>query len=188
MVPMLFGLITFVAGALFGGIVNCLTARYAAFKESKGVALAIRAEMEALVGLANFRGYVGLTDAIIIRLGDASHQLDLNDVFSINITQDYFSVFSALSPKLGLLGPLATDVVLVYAGTKSLFEDINALRERSRPVLEGREKVTIEQARAYLLFVTISINQLLKETIQMGTKTIAALADFAERRWLKIFC
>jgi len=187
MIAILFGLFTFIAGALFGGIVNGLVGRYAAFKESKGVALAIRAEIEALIRLATFRDYIGITDAIVVRLNDPSHRLDPNDVFSIRLTQDYFSVFNALSPKLGLLGPLASQVVLAYAGTKSLFEDIAALREQSQPVLEGRQNLTVDQARAYLLLMTRSINRLLKETIKIGTETAQVLGNFAERRWLRIF-
>lgn len=186
-VQTLIGLLVFIAGVLLGGVVNGLVGRYAVFKESKGVALAIRAEIEALVRLATYRNYVGLTDAIIVRLKDSTHVLDVLDVFFIQITQDYFSVFHALSPKIGLLGPLSSNVVLVYAGAKSLFEDILMLREQSQPVIEGRQTVAAEQAREYLLQKTVSINQLLKETVTIGTNTANALGAFAERRWLYVF-
>jgi hypothetical protein len=71
-VKALVGLLAFIAGTLLGGVVNALVGRYAAFKESKGVALAIRAEIEALVRLATYRNYIALTDAIIVR-SERSH-------------------------------------------------------------------------------------------------------------------
>jgi hypothetical protein len=186
-VKALVGLLAFIAGTLLGGVVNALVGRYAAFKESKGVALAIRAEIEALVRLATYRNYIALTDAIIVRLNDPTHVIDISDVFSVRVEEDYFSVFHALSPKLGLLGPLASSVVLAYAATKSLLDDLHSLRDMAQPVVEGQRTVSAEQARAYLLQVTVAINQLLRETVTIGTNTANALGAFAERRWLYVF-
>jgi hypothetical protein len=60
-------------------------------------------------------------------------------------------VFHALSPKVGLLGALAADVVITYAATKSLFEDIGRLREAAKPVLEGIRPVQPAHDMAFLL-------------------------------------
>jgi hypothetical protein len=35
---------------------------------------------------------------------------------TFRVTQDYFTVFHALCPKIGLLGPLSGQVVLLYMG------------------------------------------------------------------------
>ena len=45
---LLASVLIFIAGALLGGAVNALVERYAVFKESKGVALAVQAEMNAV--------------------------------------------------------------------------------------------------------------------------------------------
>ena len=186
-ISLLFGLITFLVGTLLGGVVNMLAGQYAVFKESKGVALAIRAELQSLVKLAALRNYAAVSDAIIKRLGDPSHTPEQSDVFSMHITQDYFSVFHALSPRLGLLGPLASNVVFTYAATKALVEDVRSLREQAVPCVEGRSTVTAEQVRALLLERTCSLNQLIKETMRIGVDTVNVLAAFAERRWLGTF-
>jgi hypothetical protein len=51
------GALVFIAGALLGGVVSAAVQRYAAFKESKGVALALRAEIQALLTVARYRNY-----------------------------------------------------------------------------------------------------------------------------------
>ena len=78
-------------------------------------------------------------------------------------------------------------MVLAYAATKSLLDDLHSLRDMAQPVVEGRRTVSAEQARAYLLQVTVAINQLLRETVTIGTNTANALRAFAERRWLYVF-
>jgi hypothetical protein len=181
------GLLVFVAGALIGGVVHALVERYAVFKESKGVAMALRAEINAFLGLVTFRDYVAITDRMIVRLRDRTHVVDLADVFLIRIAQDYFSVFHALSPKIGLLGPLGRDVVLTYAAAKALLEDIALVREESQAVIEGRKNPTPDQIRASLLEATTQINRLLREAMAIATNTSAALEAFADRRWLCIF-
>ncbi len=186
-IALLFGLVTFLAGTLLGGVVNMLAGQYAVFKESKGVALAVRAELESLVKLAILRNYAAVTDTIIKKLSDPSHTPEVFDIFSMHITQDYFTVFHALSPKLGLLGSLASNVVFTYAGTKALVEDVRSLREQALPFVEGRSTVTAEQVRTLLLERTCSLNQLIKETLRIGVDTVNALAAFAERRWLCTF-
>jgi hypothetical protein len=60
--------LSLIVGLLLGGVVNAAVQRYAAFKESKGVALALRAEIQALVKVATFRNYIGITDTMIARL------------------------------------------------------------------------------------------------------------------------
>jgi hypothetical protein len=190
--PVLTAIVVFIAGALVGGSVNALVERYAVFKESKGIALAIQAEMDGLVTLATYRKYVTLIDAMIVRLQNPSHVLSEQDVFFIQITQDYFSVFHALSPKIGLLGALARDVVLAYSATKSLFEDIARLREEAKPVLDAIAQLRVgmepplrpEYHRTFLLEMTTSISTTLKESLGLAVKTSVKLGAFANRRWL----
>jgi hypothetical protein len=185
--PLLGAALVFIAGLLLGGVVNAAVQRYAAFKESKAVALALRAEIQALLRLATYRDYVALTDAMIVRLRDLSHVLNASDFALIRITQDYFSVFHALSPKIGLLGPLGENVVLAYSATKALFEDFATLYEEGRPYLEGTKTAAAEEIRAYLLEVSTRINQLLRVVVNRGTNTRDALGAYANRRWLRVF-
>lgn len=177
--------LTFIAGAIVGGVVDAAFRRYEVFREAQGVASAIRAEIDALVRLARFRQYVELSEGIIARLQEESYVPREHDVFAIQITQDYFSVFNALSPKIGLLGgSLASSVVLAYASTKSWFEDIAQLRERTLPFLDGSKTIPANEARTFLLSATRQINGLLKEALEIAVSTSAALESFAARRWL----
>lgn len=185
----LIGVLAFIAGTLLGGVVNALVKQYAVFKESKGVALALKAELNALLNLVRFRKYIANTDAIIVRLQDPTHVLDKADVFFVRIAQDYFSVFHAVTPKIGLLGPLGSDIVLVYAAAKSLVEDMVYLTEETQAYLEGRRPTPADQdpLRPFLLQQTGQINALLKEAVRIAAKATEDLGAFAEKRWLRIF-
>ena len=183
----LFGVLVFIAGALLGGAVNALVQRYAVFKESKGVALALQAEMSAVLRLVAFRNYIAGTDAILVRLRDPTHVVDLGDLFLVRAEEDYFSVFHAVAPKIGLLGPLGGDVVLVYAAAKSLLEDIKFLRDEGQAFLEGRRTVTPDQVRAFLLQQTTPVNGLLREAVNLATQAVANLGTFANKRWFRLF-
>jgi hypothetical protein len=96
---------------------------------------------------------------MIARLSDPTHELNPSDFVTMRITQDYFSVFHALSPKIGLLGPLGEKIVLAYSATKALFEDIATLREEIRPYIEGTKSALPDEIQAYLLRATTGVNQ-----------------------------
>ena len=185
---LLASVLIFIAGALLGGAVNALVERYAVFKESKGVALAVQAEMNAVLRLVEFRQYLPGMDAIIVRLRDPTHVVDLSDLFLIRAEEDYFSVFHAVAPKIGLLAPFSGDVVLVYAAAKSLLEDMKFLRDEGQSYLEGRRQhVPPDQIRAFLLYQTTQINGLLRQAVTLATQSVANLNAFANKRWFWVF-
>ena len=72
-----------------------------------------------------------------------------------------------------------------YASTKSWFEDIAQLRERTLPFLDGSKTIPANEARTFLLSATRQINGLLKlSALEIAVSTSAALESFAARRWL----
>jgi hypothetical protein len=98
-------------GALLGGVVRAAVDRYASFVESKGMAVALRAEVEAILQLVEARRYLSEVTEHISRLQNPTSTPTLDDVFNIRVSQDYFVVFHALCPKIRLLGPLSGQVV-----------------------------------------------------------------------------
>jgi hypothetical protein len=173
-----------IAGAVIGGIVNVVVRSYERFKESQGMALALKSEIEALVKLATFRQYVPLLDAMIARLNDPQHQPVIDDMFAVRITQDYFSTFHSLSEKIGLLGPLAADVTLAYSAMKSLFEDIAQSYELFERWLDGRPlPATPLNVRERLLSLNGSIRNLMVSCMNQGTLVGAALQARADQRF-----
>jgi hypothetical protein len=94
-------------GALLGGVVRAAVDRYAVFVESKGMAVALRAEIEAILQIVEARQYLSLVTRRIERLQNPTYTPTLDDVFNIRVSQEYFVVFHALCPKIGLLGPLS---------------------------------------------------------------------------------
>ena len=182
--PVLFSVLVFITGTLLGGAVNALVERYSVFKEAKGVALALQAEMNAVLRMAALRQYGAGSDAILVRLRDPTHVVGIEDLFWVRGEEDYFSVFHAVAPKIGLLGPLGGDVVLVYAAAKSILEDLRFLRDEGQAFLEGRRNVTPEQVRAFLLQQMTEINALLTGAVKLATEAAADLGTFANRRWL----
>src|SRR5438046_3923535 len=80
-------------GALLGGVISALTSRYAAFKEAKGIAAALHSEIGSILRMIERRQYVEGMMVVIARLTDRAYVPNANDVPSISVTQDYFSVF-----------------------------------------------------------------------------------------------
>ena len=77
-------------------------------------------------------------------------------------------------------------MVLVYAAAKSVIEDMVLLREQSQLYFDGTPMHSTD-VRAFLLYHTVWINRLLKETVNTATKLVADLDVFANRKWLKVF-
>src|SRR6266700_1915898 len=127
--PLLVALISGFFGAFLGGAGQALQARYVAFKESKTVAASIRAELTALQELLQRREYIVSLDAITARLSLHDYVPTPQDVFNIDITQDYFQEFNVHCPKLGLLGDAAPPVVAVYTIAKAAVEDVRTLNK-----------------------------------------------------------
>ncbi len=122
-------LLSVAGGALLGGVINALIGRYAAFKESQGVAGALSAEIGSLLELVKVRQYTPQLDQIIGRLSVSTYAPTADDIFRARIQHDYFTVFNATCSRIGTLGPLAPQVVNFYAVGKSFLEDVAELGE-----------------------------------------------------------
>jgi hypothetical protein len=134
----------------------------------------------------SWRGRIKENEARWKTLGQ-KREKDLGDLFLIRAEEDYFSVFHALAPKIGLLGPLGSEVVLVYAAPKSLLEDMKYLRDEGQAYPEGRKNAIPDQVRGFLLQQTAQINGLSRETTNLAVQAVAGLGAFAQKRWFKVF-
>jgi hypothetical protein len=130
-------IISLVVGALLGGIVQAATGRYAAFRESQGIAEAVRSEIETILDLINQRGYLNYLNTTIQRLQNPAYQPTYQDLFVVRISQDYFTVFNSVSPKIGLLGNTAGRITHFYSLAKAVIEDLHDLREMRDAVMKG---------------------------------------------------
>jgi hypothetical protein len=168
-------------GTLLGGVISALTSRYAAFKEAKGIAAALRAEIDSILLMISKRRYIeGLTE-VIARLTDPAHILTLADIPSISVTQDYFSVFHATASKIGMLGELSGPITRLYVFGKGLIEDLDTLREwqkKHAPLTKRELHEALEAVR--FLFETLETE---------GAVVMARLDKFASNRnrWLYLF-
>jgi len=169
-------------GVLLGGVVRAVVDRYATFVESKRMAVALRAEVEAILQIVQARQYLSLVATLIDRLQNPTYTPTLDDVLSIRVGQDYFAVFHALCPKIGLLGPLSGEVVLLYAVGKSLLEDIHTLREIYERARSGQGNLDRDE----LLARSQSAASLFRVISDLGPQVVAILAAYAARRWWRI--
>ncbi len=178
-------LLSLLVGALLGGVVNAAVSRYAEFKEAKGIARALHAEVQALVALVVFRRYGPEAQTRIARLTDTTHVLNDDDVFAVRITRDYFNVFSHTSGRLGLLPDLAHEVVSAYYPAQALMEEIAGLWYHRERLLEGKA-VLQEANRQWLLDQTRQLSNLIIVTMNSAQALATRLEAFARRRWLGI--
>lgn len=169
-------------GALLGGVVRAAVDRYASVVESKGMAVALRAEVEAILQLVEARRYLSEVTEYISRLQSPTYTPTLDDVFNIRVSQDYFVVFHALCPKIGLLGPLSGQVVRLYMVGKSLLEDIHTLREIYERARSGDDSLDREE----LLARSQSVASLFQVISDLGPQVVAALTAYAAHRWWRI--
>jgi hypothetical protein len=129
-------LISVAVGALLAGAVQAFIARYAAHKEAQGIAGSVRAEINALVEIAEARRYISLLDQIVDRL-HTTGRASVLDYFSPRIAEDYFHVFKAVAPKIGMLKEAAGPSVKAYTLAQSFMEDVRTLDENRRRVENG---------------------------------------------------
>ena len=176
-------LLLLIAGALVGGVINAVVGRYATFKEARGIAAALRSEVESVLGMVRLRGYVQEIDAVISRLRENNHQPTHEDIFAVKVTHDYFAVFHSLVSKIGLLGELSSPVVRLYIFGKAIVEDLELLREMQGEVLRGE----IGLKREGLLRFATELQGLFQQVLKDGPTVVDQLNDFAARRWLGIF-
>jgi hypothetical protein len=129
------------------------------------------------------RQYVLGVTTIITRLEDPAYSPTLADVFQFRVSQDYFAVFHALCPKIGFLGPLGGQVVLLYMVGKAILEDIYTLREIYERARSGQDGLD----REVLLTGSQSVAELFEVILELGPQAAQALAAYAARRWWGIF-
>jgi hypothetical protein len=174
---LLLSLISLGVGALLGGAVQAVVSRYAAFKESNGMALALRAEIMAIIRLVEYRQYLTHLSRIIQTLQNVDHQPTHRDVFSVNINQDYFETFHSLCSKIGMLGSLSTSVVKFYTQAKGVLEDLRRLYEIHERAQRG--EVTVN--RADLLTYTQHLHALMQNTMHTGDQVAHELEAYSMR-------
>jgi hypothetical protein len=170
-------------GALLGGVVRAIVDRYATFVESRGMAVALKAEIAAILQIVQVRQYLSVLARFIDRLQNPTYTPTRDDVVSIRVTQDYFAVFHALCPKIGLLGPLSGEVALLYTIGKSLIEDIHTLQDIHEKARNGQHILDREE----LLARSQSVAFLFQVLLERGQQVENALTAYTERRWWGIF-
>jgi hypothetical protein len=176
-------LLLLIAGALFGGVINAVVGRYTTFKEARGIAAALRSEVESVLGMVKVRGYVEGIDAMISRLRENNYQPTYQDIYAVKVSHDYFAVFHSLASKIGLLGELSGPVVGLYVLAKAIVEDLGSLQETQAELLRGE----IALDREGLLRFATELQELLRRALRDGPTVVEQLNDFAERRWLASF-
>lgn len=178
-------LLSITLGALLGGVVRAFVDTYLQARESKGIALALAAEVRALRQLIEARDIPAQVQRTIRKLeGDAP--IEARDLFGLRVTHDYFAVFRAVTHRIGLLGDLSADLVVFYNLSKAVVEEIAEMRERRDRFTDVR--IPVEQRtsfdRAELLDRARELHQLLLLSVSLSERLLAGLEEFRERRWL----
>jgi hypothetical protein len=184
----LIGGLAFIGGALVGGLVQTTEKSYERFKEAKGLAIAIRAEISSLRAVIQARQYVSILDQLIGRLGDPSHVVVPEDVFAISVRQDYMEVFRACLPKIGLLGGLSGSVVLLYSIVKALLDDIAQLVEVRHLLVEKKAlPMAAGTERANLLAAMQATRTWMVSGLERAPAVEAELQKFTQKRFWFLF-
>ncbi|MFO0747064.1 MAG: hypothetical protein U1F43_15580 [Myxococcota bacterium] len=177
------GLVSLTAGALLGGVVKVVFDRYTAFTESKGVATALRAEIDGLLRLMETRGYGPRIAQIIADASRPDHVVTADDILSVRTTQDYFVVFRSVMSKVGLLDDLGARVIYFYSLARAIVEDVGELREYRQAILDKR----LAPTPAEVVRWHTEMGQLLARTLEDGARLIPDLEAFTHRRFLGVF-
>jgi hypothetical protein len=168
---------------LLGGVVNAAVGRYAAFKESKGMAAALRAEMVALLEVARQRQYLSGLGDVIARLEQPAYQPVLGDLFGFRVTRDYFSVFHATCSRIGALDDLAANVARFYVVAKALVEDATMMTEFKESLASSGQNKPLN--REAILHISVSMRDLLRTMLEDGDVIERKLHEQCQRRWLR---
>src|SRR5262249_12523080 len=114
-VTVLLALLSVAVGALLGGVVNALVGRYAAFKETQAVAAALRAELEVMLAVDEYREHARSLQVMIEHLNAGTGPPAADDFYeTTGGSQDTYPIFRANCGKLGLLGNAAESVAAAY--------------------------------------------------------------------------
>jgi len=173
-------LLWLLVGVMLGGVGNAAVRRYATFKESKGIALALRGEMSAIIEIVLKRRYLQHLEKNLDQLSDPTHQLSAKDIFAPGISENYFPVFNSLANKIGLLADLSDTVASFYTKAKSIIEDIHNLEEMRENIATG----SVDFDRSTLLELTTELRDLLHDTLRIGIQATEDLKNFHERTWV----
>ena len=167
-------------GALLGGVINAAVRRYATFKESKGIALAIRGEISAIIEIVLKRRYLQHLEKFIHQLSDPTYQLTSHDIVLPRISENYFPVFNSVTHKIGLFHDLSEAVAGFYTKAKSIIEDIHALEEVQDKIATG----SMDVDKQVLLDMTTELRDLLHDTLRVGFQAAEDLKNFHGRTWM----
>jgi hypothetical protein len=180
-------LISISLGALLGGVVRALVDSFQHYRESRGIALALHAEVRALRQLIKQRAIPEGVARTIALLEDQNRPIEARDVFGIRVTDDYFHVFRAVTQKIGFLGDLSADVVFFYSVAKAVVEELVDMRQRRDRMADAR--VPAEQRvvdRAELLDRARELRDLLGAAVTTSETLLGKLEQFHARRWMGI--
>jgi len=186
-------LLWILVGASLGGVIQAALSRYAEFKESQGLGLALAAELRALRALVTFRKYLEIADGIVARLNLEGYVPTILDVMAISVTEDYFGVFHAVSPKIGILGKLAGEVATTYVYAKGIIEDFAQLERKKRELISPSDFLGVqippenlpainEFMRQMLLAYTQDLRRLLGKCLE--TSVEEKLEARADKWWI----
>jgi hypothetical protein len=108
-----------IAGAIVGGVWQIAFASYTSFYEGVGIAIAVKAEIDSLLAIVEMREDLPELnqDATVLETleGPATRQ----HIYYARVEQDYFGVFHAIRPKIGLLGDASGTTIQTYVFAKS---------------------------------------------------------------------
>ena len=180
-------LISITMGALLGGIVRALVDSYQHYREARGIALALQAEIRALRQLIAQRAIPEGVAKTIALLEEKGRPIEARDLFGLRVTDDYFAVFRAVTQKIGFLGDLSADVVFFYSLAKAVVEELVDMRQRRDRMADAR--VPAEQRvvdRDELLDRARELRDLLAASVSGSETLLAKLEHFHERRWMGV--
>ena len=166
-------------GALLGGLVNAILAQYTSFQESKGMARALKAEIDAVLALLALRDYAGDLGKAIARLQNPQYLPAPRDTMNVLVTQDFFITYHALAPKIGLLGEVSGAVAHVYVLAKGLIEDFRTCRDLLEKAIERRSPPDRED----MLTLNSRILGLLQTVSTEARQVSDNLGAYAKRGW-----
>lgn len=114
-------------GVLLGGGIRTIEAYIARRHEQRSVLYALVAEVDSLARIARHRryleAYISGRDGFREMVG-AGHGEALGSLGVLQVQADYFAVFDALRPKLGLLTPMQSSrIIRFYVLAKTVLEN-----------------------------------------------------------------
>jgi hypothetical protein len=167
-----------IAGAIIGGIGQIAYASYTRFHEGIGLAVAVKAEIEAVLAIVEMRRYLALLDMWAAQLETAVGQIGPEQIISARIDQDYFGVFDSAREKIGLLEDASAPVVKAYTFAKAFMEDVRDLaeiRDHAQPASTDAQWLAPKVRGAHAA---------LAMAIDSANTAVTELNAFSQRHWL----